>query len=70
MAFMPSLKVHRAELLYKEIGAAMGRRASQEMGYMRASFLGGWLRKRAKNLAVHRRTSMIQAEFGTSIGKA
>jgi hypothetical protein len=32
MVFMPSLKAHRAELFCKEIGAAMGRRASQEMG--------------------------------------
>jgi hypothetical protein len=35
MAFMPSLKAQTAELLNIEVGAAMGRRASQEMGARR-----------------------------------
>jgi hypothetical protein len=40
MAFMPSLKAHRVALLYSEVGAAMERRASQEMGMWGHTFKG------------------------------
>jgi hypothetical protein len=39
MAFMPSRTAHRAELLFEEVGAAMGRGVVQEMGHMGACFL-------------------------------
>jgi hypothetical protein len=48
---MPSLKAHRAEIIYKEVGAAMGRKARQEMGHMGACVLGGLAMQNGEKLA-------------------
>jgi hypothetical protein len=51
IAFMPSLKAHRAEIIYKELGAGMGRKARQEMGHMGACVLGGLAMQNGEELA-------------------
>jgi hypothetical protein len=71
MAFTPSLKAQTAELLNIEVGAAMGRRASQEMGHMGGCVLGGFTMQSGEELDCmkHRRT-FYQGVLETWKGKA